>query len=328
LNNSIYPWLEQAWEQLLGMRTKLPQALLVHGPGGIGKLALAERFTQLLLCEAAGIPQAPCGTCEGCRWFLAGTHPDLRLLEPESLARLRQSNQDPDEDAPAVSKPQKPSTEVKIGQVRSLDGFLNLRSHRGRQRVVLVHPAEDMNANAANALLKGLEEPQAQAHFILVSHRPARLLPTIRSRCVALPVALPDQLAAGSWLMAQGAPDWEQWLAFAGGAPLRALEYTSGTRESIARLRKALQAKDFETLGAVNDREQIEALAEVLQKHALSVAMASYCARSRFGQSAGSDQGAAWLRYARQMGRNRLLASHPLNPRLFAAEMLAGMPRA
>lgn len=327
MNNNLYPWQEQAWKKLLGMRIKLPQALLVYGPEGIGKLALAECFAQLLLCEAAGILKAPCGTCEGCRWFLAGTHPDLRRLEPESLARLRQTNQDQDEDAPAVSKTQKPSTEIKIDQVRSLDGFLNLRSHRGRQRVVLVHPAEDMNLNAANALLKGLEEPQAQAHFILVSHRPARLLPTIRSRCVALPVVLPDLVAAGAWLKAQEASDWEAWLAFAGGAPLRALEYASGAGESIARLRKALQGKDFETLGAVNDREQVEALAEVLQKHALNVAMESYCGRSRYGQAAGSAQAAAWLRYARQMGRNRLLASHPLNPRLFAADMIAGMPK-
>ena len=327
MNNNIYPWQKQAWEQILGMRAKLPQALLVHGPEGIGKLALAEHFAQLLLCEAAGIQRTPCGTCEGCRWFLAGTHPDLRRLEPESLERMRFSGEEQDETAPTGSRTQKPSTEIKIGQVRSLDSFLNLRSHRGRQRVVLVHPAEDMNLNAANALLKGLEEPQAQAHFILVSHRPARLLPTIRSRCVALPIALPDQAAAGSWLEAQGASEWEACLAFAGGAPLRALEYASGAGESIARLRKALQAKDLETLGAVNDREQLEALAEVLQKHALSVAMATYCGRSRFGQSAGSVQGAAWLRYARQMGRNRLLARHPLNPRLFAGEMLAGMPK-
>jgi DNA polymerase-3 subunit delta' len=310
------------------MRGRLPQALLVHGPGGIGKLALAERFSQLLLCEAAGNLQAPCGTCEGCRWFLAGSHPDLRRLEPESLERLRYSGEEQDETAPTASRTQKPSTEIKIDQVRSLEGFLNLQSHRGRRRVVLVHPAEDMNPNAANALLKGLEEPQAQAHFILVSHRPARLLPTIRSRCVALPVALPDAAAAGSWLRAQGTPDWEAWLAFAGGAPLHALGYASGAGESIARLRKALQALDLETLGAVNDREQVEALAEVLQKHALSVAMATYCGRSRFGQFASSAQGAAWLRYARQMGRNRLLARHPLNPRLFAGEMLAGMPKA
>lgn len=327
MNNNIYPWQNDSWEQLLALRAKLPQALLVHGPTGIGKLALAEQFAQLLLCEEVGALRAPCGTCDGCRWFLAGTHPDLRRLEPEALARLRQSAHEPDEDAPAASKTQKPSTEIKIDQVRSLDGFLSLRSHRGRQRVALVHPAEEMNPNSANALLKGLEEPQGQAHFILVSHQPARLLATIRSRCVALPVALPDLAAAGDWLKARKAPDWEAWLAFAGGAPLRALEYASEAGAPVARLLKALQAKDLDALGAVNDRAQLEALAEVLQKHALNVAMRSLAGRSRYGEAAKSAQAAAWLRFARKMGRNRLLASHPVNPRLFAGEMLAEMPK-
>ncbi len=327
MNNNIYPWHKVAWTRLLKIRARLPHALLVHGPEGIGKLALAEQFALLLLCESAEALQAPCGTCDGCRWFLAGTHPDIRRLEPESLARLRQSTQEQDEDAPAAAKTQKPSTEIRIDQVRSLDGFLNLRSHRGRQRVVLVHPAEDMNRSAANALLNGLEEPQAQAHFILVSHRPARLLPTIRSRCVALPAAQPDPAQAGAWLKAQGAADWESWLAFAGGAPLRALEYASGAGEPVAKLLSALRSKDPDALGAVNDREQVEALAEVLQKHALNVAMQSLCGRSRYGPATASVEATAWLRFARQMGKNRLLASHPLNPRLFAGEMIAGMPK-
>ena len=326
MNKILYPWQNETWEQLLGMQARLPQALLVHGPEGVGKSVLAEQFAQFLLCETTGALQAPCGTCDGCRWFLAGSHPDFRRLEPESVSRLRETGEEQDEAAPAASKTQKPSTEIKIDQVRLLDGFLNLRSHRGRQRVVLVSPAEDMNRNAANALLKGLEEPQGQAHFILVSHRPARLLPTIRSRCVALPVALPDPAAAGSWLKAQGAPDWEAWLAFAGGAPLRALEYTSGAGVTVARLLRALEAKDLGVLGSIHDREQLEALAEVLHKYALNVAMQSLCGRSRYGQASGSAHAADWLRYARQMGRDRLLASHPLNPRLFAGEMIAGMP--
>ncbi len=327
MNNKLYPWQKEAWERLLGMRAKLPQALLVHGPEGIGKLVLAEQFAQLLLCETAGALHAPCGICDGCRWFLAGSHPDLRRLEPESLSRLRETGQELDEAASPASKTQKPSTEVKIDQVRSLDSFLNLRSHRGRQRVVLVHPAEDMNRSAANALLKGLEEPQAQAHFILVSHRPARLLPTIRSRCVAMPVALPEAAESSAWLKAQGAPDSLSWLAFAGGAPLRALKYALAAIQPMAKLRQALEESDLDALGAVNDREQLEALAEVLQKHALNVAMQSLCGVSRYGRAAGSAQPEAWLRYARQMGRNRLLASHPLNPRLFAVEMIAGMPK-
>ncbi len=98
--------------------------------------------------------------------------------------------------------------------------------------------------------------------------------------------------------------------------------------EVVTRYRQALRARDYDVLAAVNDREQLEALAEVLQKHALDVALASYAGRSRFGPAMASPNAAAWLRYARQMGKNRLLASHPLNPRLFAGEMIAGMPKA
>jgi len=328
LNNSIYPWQKCTWTQLLELRAKLPQALLIHGPVGIGKQALAEVFAQILLCEASGQLPAPCGQCEGCRWFLAGSHPDFRRLEPEILARQRVSVEVEDEPAPTAAKPQKASSEIKVDQVRELDGFLNLHAHRGGRRVVLVHPAEAMNANAANALLKGLEEPQPDAHFILVSHRPARLLPTIRSRCVALPVAPPKPEEAVAWLKQARIADGEQWLAFAGGAPLRAAVYANTSGEAVGRYRQALRALDYDALAAVNDREQLEALAEVLQKHALDVALASYAGRARFEQTKASPNAKAWLRYARLMGKNRLLASHPLNPRLFAGEMIAGMPKA
>jgi hypothetical protein len=108
---------------------------------------------------------------------------------------------------------------------------------------------------------------------------------------------------------------------------LRALEYAAGAGEAISRLRRAASGRDLETLGAVNDREQLQALAEVLQKHALDVAFASYCGQAKYGEAKASTGAAGWLRYARAMGRNRLLAQHPLNPRLFAGEMLAEMPK-
>jgi len=160
---------------------RLPHALLLHGPRGVGKLALAERLGQLLLCEGEN---RPCGKCDGCRWYLAGTHPDLRRVEPEALAKGVEPGEEGEEGAESSSKKKKPSLDIKIEQVRALADFLNLRSHRGALRVALLHPAEEMNPNAQNALLKGLEEPPAGAVFILVSHRPHRLLPTVRSRCV------------------------------------------------------------------------------------------------------------------------------------------------
>ena len=106
-----------------------------------------------------------------------------------------------------------------------------------------------------------------------------------------------------------------------------ALQYAQGSGEALARVREALRAGDPEALGAVNDREQLEALAEVLQKHALDVAFASFCGQSRFGEAKPSRNAAAWLRYARKAGKNRVLARHPLNPRLFAGEMLGEMPK-
>ena len=141
---------------------------------------------------------------------------------------------DTDEEAPTSKRATKqPSIEIKVDQVRELADFLYVRSHRGGVRLALVHPAEDMNENAANALLKGLEEPPAGAMFILVSHRPAQLLPTIRSRCVAVPVPIPPREAALQWLLSQNIKEAERWLAYAGGAPLRAVDYAGRRRSPV-----------------------------------------------------------------------------------------------
>lgn len=322
MNNNNYPWLDEPWKGLQSKGERMPHALLIHGPQGIGKRLLAERFAQSVLCEAADRRARPCGTCVGCRWVGAGSHPDFRLVEPEALARPLAS----DEEAPQPSRGARPSIEIKVDQIRALDGFLNLKSHRGGPRLALIHPAEAMNPNAANALLKGLEEPPGQAMFLLVSHRPSRLLATVRSRCVAVPVSVPDAAVSAAWLKQQDARDAAAQLAFASGSPLRALEYAGEAGETIRRLRLALGSRDLDTLGTVNDRDQLEALAEVLQKHALDRAFKAFCGRARYGTATDSAQGAAWLRYARRLGRDRALARHPLNPRLFAAEMLRGMP--
>jgi len=321
---NVYPWHKQSWTQLCGLAGRLPHALLIHGPRGVGKLALAEHFAQRLLCEAADQASAPCGRCEGCRWFRAGSHPDFRRVEPESLAKRTEQPEGDAEELPARAV--KPSTEIKIEQVRSLAGFLNLRSHRGGRRVALVHPAEDMNASAANGLLKSLEEPPGSAMFVLVSHRPARLPATVRSRCLALPVPLPEPALAKAWLGTQGLGTPDRWLAYASGAPLKALELGAAAGQVPAGLRKALESRELETVRGVNDRESLEALAEALQKYALDRAFASYTGAGKFGAARSSPDGLAWLRFARQMGRNRALARHPLNPRLFAGEMLSEMP--
>jgi DNA polymerase-3 subunit delta' len=309
----MQPWNEPLFESLKRRGSRFPHALLIHGPRGTGKLALAERIAQSLLCEADA---KPCGVCEGCRWFAAGSHPDFRRVEPEALAR----DPAPDaEEGEAPAKKGKPSIDIKVEQVRELAGFLNVGSHRGRQRVALVHPAEDMNANAANALLKGLEEPPPSAVFLLVSHRPARLLPTIRSRCVALPVPIPSREVALGWLSGQ-IKNPERWLAYAGGAPLLALDYAERA-EVVERL--------LQRPAPVDDREDLDALAEALQKIALDRALSAFGLPPKYQTGAIAPDPAkahAWLTFARRMGEHRQLCRHPLNPKLFSAEMLAGLP--
>jgi DNA polymerase-3 subunit delta' len=313
----MHPWNEAIFESLRRRAERLPHALLLHGVRGTGKLALAEHVARFLLCEARDPARKPCGACEGCRWFAAGSHPDFRCLEPEALAP--EPAGEPEQGEPPVKRG-KPSLEIKIEQVRDLAAFLNVGSHRGRFRVALVHPAEDMNANAANALLKGLEEPPAGAVFLLVSHRPAKLLPTIRSRCVAVPVSIPPREAALGWLTTQGVNDAARWLAYAGGAPLLALDYAAQA-DILDRILKQP--------APVNDREELDRLAEALQKQALDRAFAAFGLPPKYQTgvtAAGRDRARAWLAFAREMGRHRLLSHHPLNPKLFSAQMLAERP--
>jgi DNA polymerase-3 subunit delta' len=265
----------------------------------------------------------PCGACEGCRWFISGNHPDFRRVEPEALAPQRPEAEG--EGVESATKKGKPSQEIKVDQVRGLADFLNIGSHRSGRRVALVHPAEEMNANAANALLKGLEEPPGGAMFILVSHRPARLLPTIRSRCVGVPVPVPPREIALKWLAGQKIEGAERWLAYSGGAPLRALEY-AGNAETTDRLVKAIQGG-----GQVlpDSREELEALAEALQKLAFDQALMAFGLAPKYSLAGAPVPAAAargWLSFAREMGPARALARHPLNPRLFGAEMLGKMP--
>lgn len=224
--NADLPWLQAPLADALARARS--HALLVQGPAGVGQLELAVKLAQSWLCEDRTGTEPACGQCASCKLFASGTHPDFQLLLPEAMdAAARESLGLPFEEpeAPKAGKA-KPSREIKVEAVRQLLSFAQATSARGRAKVAVIFPAEALNGVAANALLKTLEEPAGLLRFVLASHDSAGLLPTIRSRCQPVPLALPDRQAALDWLVRKGVKDAEGLLDATGGRPQQALQWS------------------------------------------------------------------------------------------------------
>ncbi len=210
----VFPWQDSLWQQLAG-RAQHAHAYLLHGPAGIGKRALAERLMARLLCQRPEGLDA-CGQCKSCLLLQAGSHPDNYVLEPEEADKA-----------------------IKVDQVRELVSFVVQTAQLGGRKVVLIEPVESMNINAANALLKSLEEPSGNTVLLLVSHQPSRLLPTIKSRCVQQACPLPSEAMSLQWL-SRALPDCSEeerveLLTLAAGSPLAAVSLQAqGVREQRA----------------------------------------------------------------------------------------------
>ena len=202
---NIHPWLAQPW-LLFQQRVKggrLAHALLVHGPEGTGKLDLAMLMAGSLLCTGEG--GFACGTCRSCTLFKSGAHPDWFLLQPLEGKH-----------------------EILIEQIRSTIAALTLTTSFSPRKVALICPAEAMNNNAANALLKSLEEPPGETVLLLVAHDATRLPVTIRSRCQSIAIPLPERSQASSWLQESlgiDSANAHSALDAAGGSPLRARHF-------------------------------------------------------------------------------------------------------
>ena len=197
----LLPWHADLWQRLDHLVTigRLPHALLLCGINGLGKRHFAERFAQRLFCLKQ--TARPCGVCVGCKQYTARSHPDFRLLEP------------------LENKP------IRVDQVRELSGFLQHSQQAGRYKVALLAAAERMNVNAANSLLKTLEEPPGKSVLILLTAWPGRLPATVRSRCQRLNFTVPEASQSHAWLIKQQiVDDSELLLAMAQGAPLAALQ--------------------------------------------------------------------------------------------------------
>ena len=257
------PWLAQALDEAL--HTQRGHALLVHGPQGIGQFELGLTLAQSWLCEAgpAGQPRAACGRCASCHLVQARSHPDLLVLLPEALREsLGWDASDDGGDSEAKASKAKPSKELKVEAIRGAVHFSQTTSARGRGKVVLLHPAERMNGISANTLLKTLEEPPGEARFILSSGSPDALLPTIRSRCQALALALPPADEATRWLASHQVAQPDVLLAAAGGQPLQALEWSRDGVDAVTwlRLPRQLAAGEVGTLASWPLPRLLEAL--------------------------------------------------------------------
>lgn len=214
------PWLAQAWsavQQRLA-QDRLPHALLIVGERGVGKRDWAQAVAGLLLCASPANLETgaavACGHCKQCELMAADSHPDLRVYAPVK------------------------SRMVKVDQIRALSSFAVASPQVAHHKVVIVDRADQLNINAANALLKTLEEPLADVTLLLLQESGRPVLPTIRSRCQALTIPLPTAEQAGQWLagkastLEEGSQPSTELLArsliLAGNAPRLALEYAVG----------------------------------------------------------------------------------------------------
>lgn len=218
---------------------RVPQALLFQGPEGVGKGSIARSFAAALLCESPE-PEA-CGGCATCRLVENGAHPDLLVVR-----RL------PRKGTPSARAPESPpapgdlSSFVLVDQIRELSRVASLAPRHGARRLIVVDPADRMNHEAQNALLKTLEEPPERCVLLLVAARPQLLLSTVRSRCFAVSFGPLRPAELARLLRARGLPEGEAVAraALAEGRPGKALgldlEDLLARRESVLETLEAL----------------------------------------------------------------------------------------
>ena len=221
-----YPWNEGLWSTLAPQFERLPHALLLHGRPGLGKHAFAVQLAQALLC-ARPLTGLACGMCQSCQLFMAGTHPDMHVLQPAAVAESAEDlgGQYAARYPASDTKRERASVDITIYQIRCLIEDAQTRPFVGNRKVVLLSPAEAMNNNAANSLLKLLEEPPPGSMLLLVTSHPARLPATIRSRCSRILFKSPTRIDGLAWLQLHTGGKAESaagLLELAGGAPLLA----------------------------------------------------------------------------------------------------------
>lgn len=318
-----YPWQSEPVRQLRALRARLPHALLLHGPAGSGKRALAGAFLQWLLCAHPAAEQ-PCGQCDSCRWLQAAQHPDV--LEVDVAAA---------EDA-GEATPGRKLAQIGVESIRQTVDFLRIGAH-GSMRVVWIHQAHAMNTAASNALLKTLEEPPERTLLLLVTDQPARLLPTVLSRCHAVRHPLPERARALEWLAGQGVDQPGLCLDLAGGAPLAALAWNDAGRmarrtgwlDMLAHADRARAWGEAEQLARMEHEAYLDWI-DVLQRWVCDLLSLRMVGRIGYhGDCAAGLQALAQradvrglARFAQRLTDVRRTSGHPLNVQLAVEDVL------
>ena len=205
MNSHLYPWQHDQWDHFKRLidSKSLPHAILLSGPEGVGKHEFSKSLTSAILCQQQNEVGLACGECKHCNLLEANTYPDFVHVQP---------NED--------------KNTIPIDDIRELISKLHLTRHFDAYKIALIEQADSMNVNAANALLKTLEEPPEETIIILVTSEPLKLPATVRSRCQFVPFYSPTKQQALEWLVSISSDvDWEPLLRVAQGAPLQAMQY-------------------------------------------------------------------------------------------------------
>lgn len=320
------PWLAAPLADVLA--SQRGHALLLHATPGAGALHFALALAQAWLCEAVPGIRQPCGRCGSCRLVQSHVHPDLQVLLPEFLRREHDWPLAGDKPAGEDDR-RKPSRQIKVDDVRDLIDRVHCTTARGRGKVVLLHPAEALNAQSANALLKTLEEPPEGTRLLMTTADPALLLPTVLSRCQR--IALPDMpvIDAEGWLAAQGIGEPGVLLAACSGRPLEALALARGGVD--ARVWSALPAAMARGQGGAFAGWPIPRVLDALHKlchDAMAVACGArprFFAADRMPAAAPLPALAAWSRELDRVARHD---DHPWNEPLLVDMLVQAASRA
>lgn len=322
----VHPWNRELWESLPPLEAT-PPVMLLLGAAGTGKAAFAAALAHSLLCAQPTSGRRACGRCAACRLAIADHHPDLRVLGAGDEA-------EDEEGTEASSTKSRGVRWIKVGSVRLLADFLALSSHLGGRKVIVVEQADRLHPSAANAMLKTLEEPPPQTHFLLVTGKPARLPATVRSRCIKLSFHLPPVSEGVEWLRGQGAQHPALALAQTGNAPLAALALDRADywklRDQV--IESVLGREDLDPVAAVDrlGQDSLPMLVYAMQRWTYDLlALASRgplrynpdCAQILHRLAARTTH-AALLRLVRQLNDVARSIDHPLNARLVAQRCL------